>query len=722
MANVPDQVAIIAQPLPGQRQMAKLTSPLGMAIVIPLLVLITGLAIGVVNRVPLRHGAELAAADSFALSTERTRRRVSEVLGQSSVILDAMRALVRSHPPWNDDQSVASSLLGIIRGRAGLTSISWSTNDGNHLRVERVTHTYQFLRSAVSPAGRVPSTTWSLSNDGELTQPLPSDDSAYDPRKRPFYFAAITTNARTWTDPYLFFSTNVTGITCAEPLTIGPNTLGVIAVDFDLTSISAILDDIDRSEQAASFLFTKERVLLGLPSAWRSSVSPQQRLLTVQDVAVVDLQNYFTALPLLPEDDQLPPLFDLDILGESCGASVSAIHLPGGATWYLGLILRRSVLLGEADYYLRLSLIIGLFILALATAIAWWFARHLAKSRLAVVQANDRAVQAETKANELGAYRLIKLLGKGGMGEVWLAQHRMLARPAAIKLIKADTMEGREPERRKEIRLRFAAEARITANLHSINTIELYDYGISHDGTFYYVMELLDGIDLYDLVAKFGPLPPHRVVHFLRQACNSLAEAHDNGLVHRDIKPENLFVCRLSDDVDIIKVLDFGIVRIQNPTDNMPRTRVGLVQGTPATMSPEQATDQKLDGRSDLYSLGCVAYWLLTGRQVFEADSVMELLTHHVNTTPKPPSASTKQYIPPALDKLIMLLLAKDPAARPAHARACSDILKQLDMGQAIAWDEAKQQSWWKTHLPPRKLNIPMDGQSQLFAPGFQSN
>ena len=107
---------------------------------------------------------------------------------------------------------------------------------------------------------------------------------------------------------------------------------------------------------------------------------------------------------------------------------------------------------------------------------------------------------------------------------------------------------------------------------------------------------------------------------------------------------------------------------------------------------------------------------------MFEADSVMELLTHHVNTTPKPPSASTKQYIPPALDKLIMLLLAKDPAARPAHARACSDILKQLDMGQAIAWDEAKQQSWWKTHLPPRKLNIPMDGQSQLFAPGFQSN
>jgi serine/threonine-protein kinase len=386
------------------------------------------------------------------------------------------------------------------------------------------------------------------------------------------------------------------------------------------------------------------------------------------------------------------------------------------------MILPRATLMAEADQHLRLSLIIGLVVLALSTAVAWWFARHLARSRSEATQAKARAREAENTLRELGSYRLVKLLGKGGMGEVWLAQHRMLARPAAIKLIKSETLEGRDSERRDEIRKRFAAEARITANLRSRNTIELYDYGITDDGTFYYVMELLEGIDLFDLVCKFGRLSPARVVHLLVQACHSLAEAHDRGLVHRDIKPENLFICRRADEVDVLKVLDFGIVRMLRPSTDMAKTRQGLVQGTPATMSPEQASDQPLDGRSDLYSLGCVAYWMLTGKQVFESEVPMELLTDHVQTPPTPPSERIRQPLPAVLEAIIMSCLAKDPASRPRDARVLAERLSKADLGDSGKWGDDEQQSWWRQHLPPKPLPMPEDGVTQVFSPKPQTH
>jgi len=235
---------------------------------------------------------------------------------------------------------------------------------------------------------------------------------------------------------------------------------------------------------------------------------------------------------------------------------------------------------------------------------------------------------AVSRARELGSYRLIDILGHGGMGEVWRAQHRMLARPAAIKLIRPEALGDTNVEDRKTVLGRFEREAQATASLRSPHTIELYDFGVSDTGTFYYVMELLDGFDAAALVEKFGPLPAGRAVHILLQMCDSLGEAHAAGLVHRDIKPPNIYVCRYGRAVDFVKVLDFGLVKPRDTSaESEQLTADHVVSGSPAFMAPEQVLgDKALDARSDLYATGCVAYWLLTGKYVFEATKPIQIM------------------------------------------------------------------------------------------------
>ncbi|HSR14808.1 MAG TPA: serine/threonine-protein kinase, partial [Gemmatimonadales bacterium] len=217
-------------------------------------------------------------------------------------------------------------------------------------------------------------------------------------------------------------------------------------------------------------------------------------------------------------------------------------------------------------------------------------------------------------ARELGSYRLEKLLGEGGMGQVYRASHRYLARPAAVKLISPRSMGDRTQAEIEVAVERFKREAGAASSLSSPHTIELYDFGVSDDGIFFYVMELLDGLDLQEMVEKHGPMPPGRVIHFLRQACDSLAEAHHHGMVHRDIKPANIFACRVGLDVDFAKVLDFGIVKVrQEPARAANLTSPELAVGTPAYLAPEALSGAEVDGRSDLYALGCVGFFLLTG-------------------------------------------------------------------------------------------------------------
>jgi serine/threonine-protein kinase len=264
------------------------------------------------------------------------------------------------------------------------------------------------------------------------------------------------------------------------------------------------------------------------------------------------------------------------------------------------------------------------------------------------------AREAET-AEALGSYRLVSPIGEGGMGEVWKATHLMLARAAAIKLVKPSAMSASSPRQADVFIKRFRREADAIAGLQSPHTVYLYDFGVSQDGRFYYVMELLDGISLQTLVSHFGPQPAARVVFILRQICRSLEEAHRQGLVHRDLKPSNVMLCQVALTHDFVKVLDFGLAKSVVRDDISQLTVEGVATGTPGYIAPEVALGQAtIDARADLYALGCVAYFLLTGTLVFQDANPVSMALKHVQATPEPPSRRTELPIPPELERLVM--------------------------------------------------------------------
>jgi eukaryotic-like serine/threonine-protein kinase len=302
------------------------------------------------------------------------------------------------------------------------------------------------------------------------------------------------------------------------------------------------------------------------------------------------------------------------------------------------------------------------------------------------------------EANELGQYVLEEKIGGGGMGEVWRARHRLLIRPAAIKLIRPHT--SGDPEL---LLRRFEREARATAALKSPHTVQLYDFGATEDGRLYYVMELLDGLDLDTLVRQYGPLPAERVVHILRQVCSSLQDAHVNGLVHRDIKPANVVVSRAGTTFDFAKVLDFGLVKLdtarKGEDDPITLTTEGSVGGTPAFMAPEVVLGvADTDHRVDLYALGCVAYWMLTGKLIFEGRSAVEVMFHHAHTPAPKPSTRSELPISAPLEDLVVECLEKDPARRPASAEAVSTRLDAVSLESA--WTVERAERWWAMHRP----------------------
>jgi eukaryotic-like serine/threonine-protein kinase len=303
------------------------------------------------------------------------------------------------------------------------------------------------------------------------------------------------------------------------------------------------------------------------------------------------------------------------------------------------------------------------------------------------------------RQKEMGSYELEAMIGKGGMGEVWRARHRLLAREAAIKLIRTDVLAAQTGRAAALVRRRFEAEAKATAALRSPHTVSLYDYGPAEDGSFYYAMELLDGIDLESLVKRYGPLPPERVAHILTQACDSLEEAHRSGLIHRDVKPTNLFVCRVGMSYDFVKVLDFGLVKTAIQDGESRMTKDGMTTGTPAYMAPEIALGKEnVDGRVDIYGLGCVAYYLLTGQLVFDEPTATAQALAHVQKDPQPISLRTEMPIPESLERIIMSCLAKDPADRPRSAQALSD---ELERAQGVRrWSRENAVSWWQLHHP----------------------
>ena len=306
------------------------------------------------------------------------------------------------------------------------------------------------------------------------------------------------------------------------------------------------------------------------------------------------------------------------------------------------------------------------------------------------------------KARELGSYRLLERLGQGGMGEVWRARHRLLARPAAIKLIRPLAAPSSITS---EAASRFEREAQAIASLRSPHTVNLFDFGIADDGTFYYVMELLDGLDAERIVNTFGPMPAERVIYLISQVCHSLSEAESISLVHRDIKPANIVLCHYGEDYDFVKVLDFGIVKaIHEPgtAEEAPTfaalTAEHVVRGTPAFIAPEQALGGPVDHRADIYGTGCLTYWLLTGQLVFTGDTPMQLLMQHAQAKPEPPSARSELPIPKQLDAIVLACLAKDPSERPQTARELARRLEAVPVSGE--WTPELARAWWETNQP----------------------
>ena len=289
------------------------------------------------------------------------------------------------------------------------------------------------------------------------------------------------------------------------------------------------------------------------------------------------------------------------------------------------------------------------------------------------------------EATQLGQYQLEDLIGEGSMGEVYRARHAMMRRPTAVKVIRAGMVD--EPTI-----ARFEQEVRQTARLTHPNTIAIYDYGRTPEGTFYYAMELLPGEDLKEIVLRSGPMPPARVIHILAQACAALTEAHARGLVHRDIKPGNLILCERGLQHDIIKVMDFGLVKDTREKEPALSDGDGIC-GTPETLAPETIRGQEVRAAADIYALGVVGCFLLTGKPIFDAESALAFVGLHLNAAPIAPSARGVD-VPEGLERLLLDCLAKEPAERPESAAVLRAALLACEVGDA--WSEEDASQWWR--------------------------
>jgi hypothetical protein len=382
---------------------------------------------------------------------------------------------------------------------------------------------------------------------------------------------------------------------------------------------------------------------------------------------------------------------------------LDAIYIPKG--W------RKAAIVSSALAMLPLATLTGVY-LVLPASVRWvgelradgvkplavfgldtMFLLTLAAISSFAAQTISRLRSQIAEARRFGQYRLGKQIGAGGMGEVFLAEHELLKRPCAVKLIRpqvvlrAGTIE------------RFEREVRINAKLSHPNTVEIFDYGRTEDGTYYYVMEYLPGMSLADLVDRHGPLPPGRVVYLLRQVAMALQEAHEAGLIHRDIKPSNIFAAKRGAMDDVAKLLDFGLVRPVATAASPHTSDEGKILGTPLYMSPEQATGSRsLDARSDIYSVGAVAYYLLTGRPPFNKETAIEAIIAHARDAVVPPS-QLHHGLPVDLDDVVVRCLAKDPRDRFPDAEAL-----EISLGRcccATSWDKNLARQWWREIASP---------------------
>ncbi len=684
---------------------------LRIAVLVPGLMLLAGGTLVWMGHAALSQRVEETMRDRVVDQAASIARAAEDCLEQAPPLL----AFVRNHAlvqPQADPPSFTALGAALMRHRPGISYISLSYADGSFLGVY-VDHerdgVVRLNQSWIEPDGTTTQRYHDIVGNAGLVPAETFRDVKYDPRTRPFFAPAVAAKQPVWTPPYSFFNRSETGITCAEAIRdpITGELIAVATVDFDLATLSDVLRTVvaTGTPGSAAFVFTAAGEVLAGSDA------------TSSDLDLADRRAAFAALiPRLPKNGDLR-FFDLSTGGMPALAGVRRIAATAGHEWFAGIEAPRDAFVATANQHLRRQMWVALTALSFAVGVAALLARYLARQQRLTREANAAAESAERRLQAMGSYTLLHQLGSGGMGTVWKAEHQMLARPAALKLINFAHLGYGDSERARA-QERFEREAKATARLRSRNTVTLYDYGVAADGSFYYAMELLDGLDLDRLVTEYRAQPAGRVIDLMIQICNSLAEAHAQGLVHRDIKPANIYLCRLGTEVDVVKVLDFGLVT-ERARANARASDRGVVRGTPAFMAPEQAQSRPVDGRADLYALGCVAYWLLTGRTVFDNEDPMTAMLDHITVAPTP-IASLVPAIPEGLATIVMRLLAKDPAQRPADAAAVIEALRSAAVPVDQAWGPDRAEAWWKMNRPssaPETDELPLPAARRTMVP-----
>jgi len=370
----------------------------------------------------------------------------------------------------------------------------------------------------------------------------------------------------------------------------------------------------------------------------------------------------------------------------------------GAWRWLSDYDIGVAIEIEASEAYAPLTYLQVGFSIILLLIFAVWLSAFLSPDALAAL------LRRNGKARQMGPYRLLRQIGEGAISNVYLAQHRMLKRSAAVKVLKQQATSD-------EWTARFRREVQLTSGLRHPNTITIYDYGTGTGGEFYYAMEYLEGLSLADLVERYGPLPPSRTAYILRQACASLWEAHSCGLVHRDIKPQNIMLCQIRGERDFVKVLDFGLVKQISGEQTRDLTGTMRILGTPLYMSPERIRNPSdADGRADIYALGAVGFFLLTGKRLFETETEHDLTYQVLHTVPRLASECSPFAVPVELDALIGRCLEKDPAARPQTIVEVASALDGLLVH--MPWTRDKIDAWWKKNWvdeddPGRRFTAP---------------
>lgn len=706
---------------------ALIGSPRGVMILVPLLVLLLGATLTITGQTALSATSNKMARERFAEHTTSTGLRLEHALALAEPLLGELERLARTIKDGRLESKEHHTSLGLelhdlLVGRQAITQAYIAFPNGQFLSADpqedgRVT--FQVTNSGVSRNYQV---------QGQTLLELEPRESSYNPTQRDWYQLAARKRDRVWSAPYAFYYNQHPGVTRALPIYTDrekTKLLAVVGVDFDVNALTKFMASGESAREAVhSVVFTLQGVVLAYPKG----ATQLAELPRGEQVATHAALGDQTLSALVKRVQELRPSErDRALLNFSVGNQrfLSSIrHVgAGGPDWYIATFSPERTILHELYSHRRRSLWIGSLSLLIAMGMGWFLARHILFVRRVASEAQAAAREAHDQVLNLGSYRLISQLGEGGMGEVWRARHRLLAREAAIKLIKPNPDDHRRQDEHRE---RFRREAQAIAGLRSRNTVALFDYGLTDGGTLFYVMELLDGIDLSTLVSRHGAQPQERVRQILIQACGSLAEAHRAKLVHRDVKPANLFLCREADEVDVVKVLDFGLVFqvgledvTQSNSEDKTRSLDGLVPpvpsgdadqiaritrpehqlGTPAFMSPEQALGNETDARSDLYSLGCVAWWLLTGQPLFRASTQLALMLKHIEEKIPALSELVPAGVTPAFQRIIESCLEKSAADRIQSAEALGEALRALGELRP-AWTDTNAHEWWNLHMP----------------------